>query len=108
MREELLFAVANRHHYDSGNEALVVPKAENVTRGELDGALAALDTYYCTLGLDGLKYNSDEASLRALIAWDKATEGLVEKGYLENLETNTYEKGPYLPTKKCEEFVEKC
>jgi hypothetical protein len=105
VREELLFAVANRHYFDTKDEALVVPKAENVTRGELDGALVALDCYYCTLGLDGLKYNSDESSLQGLIAWDKATQGLVEKGYLENLGTDTYEKGPYLPTKKCEEFV---
>jgi len=107
VREELLFAVANRHYFDTKDEALVVPKAENVTRGELDGALAALDYYYCTLGLDGLKYNSDEASLTALIGFDKMTEKFVTLGFMENLGTDTYGKGPYLPTKKCEEFVDK-
>lgn len=101
MREELWFAVANRHFFDTGNDDNMSVNSV-CTAGELEGALAALWFYRATTGLECVHFKSDKLRLIDAIENDNATKGLVLKGFLVNLGTDMYEKGPYQTTDKGE------
>ena len=106
MREELLFAASNRHYFDLGNQDSVAVNGHVCIRGELEGALAALWSYRATTGLEGVHFSIDKARLILLIELDHALDGLVQKGFLINVGTDIYGRGPYLPTEKEYEWEE--
>ena len=105
MREELLFAVSNRHYFDSGNQDSMAVNGDVCTGGELEGALAALYFYRATIGIEGVHFQSDTKQLIEIIEIDNALDGLVQKGFLMNYGTDIYGRGPYMSTEKCEAVI---